>query len=101
MTRVASVRLACLNNNDRINPRNQILPVYPPEAVASGVQDVVIVEFTVGADGRVEETRIIRSVPPLDEATIAAVERWEFAPTRDLGFPVRDCQTVAVQFFLL
>ena len=98
---MTNVRVACLNKNDRINPRNWILPVYPPEAVASGVQDVVIVEYTVGTDGKVQDTRIIRSVPPLDDAAIAAVQRWEFAPTIALGIEVRDSQTVAMQFSLL
>ena len=97
---VADVRITFLNKNDRINPRTRILPVYPPDAVAKGVQDVVIVEFTVGPDGRASDTRIVRSVPALDEAAIAAVESWEFDPSLGLGVSVNDSQTVAMRFVL-
>ena len=64
------IRVASLNKNDRINPRKVVLPVYPPAAAANGLQDVVIVEFTVLADGTVADTRIVRSVPGLDAAAI-------------------------------
>jgi protein TonB len=97
---MTNVRVACLNNNDRINPRKRTLPVYPPEALARRVQDVVIVEFTVEADGRVADARIVRSVPALDEAALAAVRRWEFTATDALGAAVRDTQTVAMDFAL-
>jgi periplasmic protein TonB len=97
---VPDVRIEFLNKNDRINPQTCILPEYPPRAVASGIEDVVIVEFTVGADGRPSDPRIVRSVPILDEAAIAAVEQWEFASDLALGVPVDDCQTVAVRFVL-
>src|SRR5262245_45778596 len=81
-THMTDVQVAWINNNDRISPRKQIVPAYPPEALAQRLQDVVIVEFTVVEDGTVADTRIVRSVPPLDDAAIDAVQRWEFAPTR-------------------
>ena len=97
---MADVQIAFLNKNDRINPRIPVLPFYPPEAVAKGVQDVVIVEFTVGPDGKASHMRIVRSVPALDEAALAAVGRWEFDPSLALGVPVNDSQTVAIRFLL-
>jgi protein TonB len=95
------VRISCINNNDRINPRERIPPTYPPEAAAQGVQDVVILEFTVCGDGKVTDTRVVRSVPPLDEAAIAAVQQWDFSAPGVLGVDVSERQTVAEQFSLL
>ena len=93
-----NVRVEWINNNDRISPRKQIVPTYPPEALARRVQDVVIVEFTVIEDGSVADPRIVRSVPPLDDAAIDALQHWEFAPTNECGIPVRERQTIAMRF---
>src|SRR5262245_32313668 len=92
-----NVRVDWINNNDRISPRKQTIPTYPPEALASRLQDVVIVEFTVVEDGSVADARIVRSVPPLDDAAIDAVQKWEFAPTHEFGTGVRERQTVAMR----
>ena len=96
---VADVRITFLNKNDRFNSRTAVLPVYPPEAAANGVQDVVIVEFTIGPDGRASDTRVVRSVPALDDAAVAAVERWEFDAVHG-NVTAHDSQTVAMQFLL-
>jgi TonB family protein len=94
------VRVTCLNRNDRMNPRRWIPADYPPEAVAARVQGVVIVELAVGSDGKVANTRIVRSVPLLDAAARAAVAQWEFAPALAEGIPAPDTQTIAMQFEL-
>ena len=48
-------------------------PVYPPIAQAARVQGIVIIEATLGTDGRVVNARILRSVPLLDQAALEAV----------------------------
>src|SRR5262245_50340146 len=98
---VADVRVSCINNSDRINPRQRVTPVYPPDAVARRVEDVVIIEFMVAADGKVTEPRVVRSVPALDHAAISAVRQWVFKVPETLGVVLQERQTVAVQFSLL
>src|SRR4029453_1243894 len=93
-------RVTGLNNNDRLNPHDWIPAVYPPEAVSRNVQDVVIVEFAVGADGKVSETRIVGSNPLLDEAAVAAVRRWEFSMGPAHRVSTGQKQTVAMHFTL-
>ena len=95
---MGEVRVRSLNNNDRFNPHDWIAPIYPPEAVSRQVEDVVIVEFEVGADGKVSTTRVLRSNPLLDEAAIAAVRRWEFS--QKYGGSAGQKQTVAMHFTL-
>jgi protein TonB len=58
----------------------------------------VIVEATVGADGKVHEAKIVHSIPPLDQAALDAVRQWEFAPSRLNGVPVAVIVTILVQF---
>jgi TonB family protein len=40
------------------------------------VQGVVIVEAVVDRHGRVEDVRVLRSIPLLDRAAITAVRQW-------------------------
>jgi protein TonB len=61
---------------------------------------VVILEATVGRDGRVEEVRVLRSVPLLDNAARDAVLQWEYAPLLLNGKPERFILTVTLSFNL-
>jgi periplasmic protein TonB len=77
-----------------------VRPEYPPLAIASRTQGIVIVETTIGVDGRVINARVLRSVPLLDDAALAAVRQWEFTPTLLNGTPVPVVMTVTVNFQL-
>jgi TonB family protein len=74
--------------------------VYPPEAQSDKVQGVVILESTIGIDGRVTDVKVVRSIPQLDAAAIAAVKQWEYTPTLQNGVPVAIIMTVTVNFTL-
>ncbi|MCP3162208.1 TonB family protein [Myxococcus sp. QH3KD-4-1] len=81
----------------------QLTPEYPRRARVDGVQGLVLVRIIVGTDGEVEteHTRIIRSIPMLDAAAIAAVNRWRFSPAIGRhGKPVRVILELPVQFSL-
>ena len=78
----------------------QVNPPYPPEAQAKNVQGVVIMEATIGADGKVTDVRVLRSIPLLDQAALDAVRQWEYAPTVVNGITVPVVMTVTVNFTL-
>jgi TonB family protein len=65
----------------RIMPRlvKEVKPVYPDDAREAKVEGTVEVEATIGTDGTVTDTRVIRSIPMLDTAAVAAVRQWEFS----------------------
>ena len=75
-------------------------PVYPADAQSDRVQGVVIIEATIGADGKVTEAHVLRSIPLLDGAALDAVRQWEYAPTILNGVPVPVIITVTVNFAL-
>jgi protein TonB len=77
-----------------------VRPEYPPLAQSARVQGVVILEATIRADGRVQDARVLRSIPLLDQAAIDAVKQWEFTPTLLNGVAVPVIMTVTVQFTL-
>lgn len=58
-----------------------VKPVYPETAASAGVQGIVVVEATIGSDGKVQSASVVKSIPLLDEAALDAVRQWEFTPT--------------------
>jgi len=75
-----------------------VLPVYPAVAKAARVGGTVLVEATIGPDGKVADARVVKSVPLLDQAALDAVRQWEYAPTRVRGVAVPVIITVAINF---
>ncbi|HEY0872373.1 MAG TPA: M56 family metallopeptidase [Vicinamibacterales bacterium] len=75
-----------------------VRPVYPELALAAKVAGMVVLEIRVGPDGNVEDARVLRSIPLLDQAAIDAVMQWRFVPTRLNGQPVPVMMTVTVNF---
>jgi protein TonB len=59
-----------------------------------------MIEAIIGIDGKVEQARVLRSKPLLDEAALAAVRAWEYTPTLLNSRPVPVIMTVTVQFSL-
>jgi protein TonB len=85
-----------------LQPRKikHVAPEYPAVAQSARVQGVVIVEVVIAPDGRVADTRVLRSIPLLDQAAVDAVGQWEFEPTFLNGSPVPVVMTATVSFSL-
>jgi protein TonB len=64
------------------------------------VQGVVIMEIVITPEGQVQDARVLRSIPLLDQAALDAVRQWEFTPTLLNGAPTPIIMTVTVQFSL-
>jgi periplasmic protein TonB len=77
-----------------------VAPTYPPIAQSARVQGVVIIEAVIGPNGKVQDARVLRSIPLLDQAALDAVKQWEFTPTLLNNTPVPVIMTVTVQFTL-
>jgi TonB family protein len=77
-----------------------VAPVYPITARAARKDGLVIIEATIDEQGNVTDTRLLRSIPLLDEAALVAVRQWKFSPTLLNGTPVPIVMTVTVNFTL-
>jgi periplasmic protein TonB len=77
-----------------------VLAVYPAIAQAARVQGFVIIEATISAAGKVQDAKVLRSIPMLDQAALDAVRQWEYTPTLLNGVPVAVVMTVTVNFQL-
>jgi protein TonB len=77
-----------------------VAPVYPEVAMKAYLEGIVIIECTIDERGRVREATVLRGVPLLDEAALAAVRRWVYTPTLLDGVPRPVIMTVTVRFQL-
>ena len=76
-------------------------PVYPPIAQAARVHRASSSSRpTIGVDGRVQDARVLRSAPLLDEAASPLCVSGLYTPTRLNGEPVSVVMTVTVNFQL-
>jgi len=97
---VAEVPVPVGGNIKRPLKVGDVAPAYPALARAARVEGLVIIEATIGRDGRVRDARVIRSIPLLDAAALDAVRQWAFTPTLLNGSPVAIVMTVTVDFRL-
>lgn len=75
-------------------------PEYPALAREASVSGTVMIQALVGRDGRVKDTRIVKSIPMLDAAAVACVRQWVFKPALTHGQPVAVWVAVPVAFRL-
>lgn len=79
---------------------HHVNPSYPAEALAARVAGVVLAEIVVDCAGEVASTSVLRGVPALNEAAVAAIRQWRYRPTLLNGNPVPVIMTVTVSFTL-
>lgn len=73
-------------------------PVYPAIAKSARVSGTVVLEATVDPVGKVIDTRVVKSVPLLDQAAIDAVQQWEYTPLVVKGLATPVVLTITVNF---
>ena len=79
---------------------HHVAPRYPAIARAGGITGLVILEAVIDATGSVQDVRVLRPVPLLDDAAVDAVRQWRFTPTLLNGQPIPVIMTVTVSFSL-
>jgi protein TonB len=65
-----------------LRPISTPAPRYPTDALRAGTSGEVLVEITVGTDGSVTSSRVLRATPArvFDREALNAVKRWKFEP---------------------
>lgn len=91
----------------RIGPRVQQAkliesapPVYPPAARNAGVSGEVLLDVTIGKDGSVVNTEVLKGDAMLAPAAIDAVHQWKYQPTLLNSQPIEVVTQVTVDFTL-
>lgn len=89
---------AFVATDDPAEPIYTVKAGYPDLARQAGVEGTVVVQALVGTDGRVRETRVVKSIPMLNGAAQEAVRQWRFKPAATSGAPVATWVSVPMAF---
>jgi TonB family protein len=77
----------------------KVAPEYPGALRSRNLDGTVMIQALVGKDGLVKDTRVVKSIPELDEYAIAAVKQWRFKPAAKAGgIPVAVWVAIPVRF---
>lgn len=79
---------------------HRVHPVYPLNARSLRIQGTVVLQATIGTDGRVKDLLLVSGSKELAPAAIGAVQQWIYKPYLLLGNPVEVDTTVEVNFLL-
>ena len=72
-----------------------VRPDYKQALIDNKVEGNILMQATIGVDGRVRNVEVVSPVnADLEEAAVAAVSQWEFSPT------YLNCQAVEVRMFV-
>jgi len=77
-------------------PITQVQPIYPPVAVAAGLEGQVVVRARINEAGRVADAEVVPD-GVLGQSAIHAIRRWQFAVPAN-ATPHRSLLTVRVSF---
>ncbi len=94
----ATVRVAELPQPPR--KLADVRPVYPEIARSARIEGTVVLEAIIDRSGRIDDLRVVRSVPLLDQAALDAVRQWRYTPSALRGQPVAVLMTITVNFRL-
>jgi protein TonB len=73
-------------------------PVYPPIAKARNITGTVVVQGTVGKDGKVSNLKLISGQPVFKDAAFDAVRQYQFKPAKLNGQPIEQVTQIRMVF---
>jgi len=83
-----------------IPPRlvHQVAPIYPEAAMKLGIEGTVVLSVTLDDKGNIVRTRVIKSIPELDQAAIDTLKQRKYEPMTVNGVPRPIVFTVSIEF---
>ncbi len=76
----------------------KVQPVYPAQAIAQHLEGSVVLQATVGEDGKVQDVTVLRGDPLLARAATDAVRQWQYEPFRADGKPIQKPTEITIDF---
>jgi len=75
-----------------------IPPLYPPIARIRRLSGSVVVQVTVGKDGKVHNPQFVSGQPVFRDAAFDAVKQWKFKPAMLNGQPIEQTTEIKMDF---
>lgn len=91
---------------EAISPVSRVDPIYPSNALISGTEGAVEIEFTIGTNGTVLDPKILNSFPvqTFEASALEAIENWIYEPITNppaprAGTPVESPGNLVTLYF--
>ena len=83
-------------------PMSMTYPQYPEDARNRGWEDIVVVRYIIGKDGRVRDVIVLASPEHdvFEKITVKAMKRWRFRPYKKDGVPQEIIHELTIYFKL-
>jgi protein TonB len=78
----------------------RVQPIYPALARQAGIEGEVVITVLIDTKGNVEKIKILKSVPMLDEAAVAAAKQLKFKPGKQRDKFVKVWMSIPFRFNL-
>ena len=78
----------------------KVTPIYPDQALHSGMQGTVVLQALISKEGMVEDLKLVGGSMVLGEAAVKAVRQWHYQPYFVNGRAVETQTQVTVEFKL-
>jgi TonB family protein len=90
------------NDGNVVQPQllTKVMPVYPPEAKAAGIDGMVILEVMLDKTGHPESVKAVEGPKELMQSAVDAVEQWTWSPATHNGEPVSVKSRVQINYTL-
>jgi TonB family protein len=79
---------------------HRVDPVYPPSALAQGIEGTVTLYAVIASDGTVKNLQSLDGPPALVPAALAAVRQWRYSPSLLNGRPIQTERQIKIHFEL-
>lgn len=96
----ADVEIPRFITGEVVRPRKirDLAPSYTARALAACIGGSVILQAVITKAGTIEDISVLKPLPGLTEAAVAALSRWKFEPARLHGQPVEVYYNVTISF---
>ena len=81
-------------------PKIPIRPVYPETAQEKGIEGTVYIQIFIDSKGNVTEAEVMKGIPELNEAALAAVKKSKWKPAQQRDKKVGVWQMMPITFNL-
>ena len=96
----ADVEIPRFITGEVVRPRKirDLAPSYTGRALAACIGGSVILQAVITKAGTIEDISVLKPLPGLTDAAVAALSRWKFEPARLHGQPVEVYYNVTINF---
>jgi TonB family protein len=86
------------SNLEPVQVLKRVAPVYPAIAKQRRLSGILVVQATVGKDGKISNLVLESGPPVFRDAAFEAVRQWQFKPATLNGQPIEQSTTIKLQF---